>query len=469
MVKKIVKTINKKQNGGDGYVINVNEAIGGLPAFSRYSNNYRPIFEGELLENGGNEYSMGVCENIDNTYTYNYTPIFQESLFSNGGGNKKKTLKGGDGYSVGVGVGEDIGGMSQYNRYTYNDTPIFEGSLLSNGGGRKKKKALKGGDGYSIDVSEDIGGMPQYNRYTCNDTPIFEGSLLSNGGGKKKKALKGGKCGCSGNSDPQEIFDFLKQTGAGNNCKCNDTKNDESIFELIKQNGGVKKNKITQFEAIKETTNLLLPLSTNSLTLLVSKIFINSIEKEKPTKAKQMGGYIDKLQDILAPLGKNNLLVLSSLLLLHYFAVESQENKKTKKLVGGNAFTSNLSEILAPLGINSVGTSLLLILLHQSFVKTEKSKKQTGGNPLKNLIAPLGTNAFIASGLLVLIAKLFTNRVNQLKSTDKKKKELIGGKVDKKFDELFNLLAPITFNTFAKDSTIKMTLSKMNKENNSKK
>ena len=52
-----------KQKGGDGYVINVNEAIGGLPAFSRYSNNYRPIFDGELLQNSGDGYS--VDPNID--------------------------------------------------------------------------------------------------------------------------------------------------------------------------------------------------------------------------------------------------------------------------------------------------------------------------------------------------------------------------------------------------------------------
>ena len=42
---------NKK--GGDGYSVNVNEAIGTSPAISRYSNNYRPVFTGSLLEGGG--------------------------------------------------------------------------------------------------------------------------------------------------------------------------------------------------------------------------------------------------------------------------------------------------------------------------------------------------------------------------------------------------------------------------------
>ena len=51
MVKNNFKK-NIKHIGGDGYVVNVNEPIGGRPSFPRYSNNYRPIFDGELLQNG---------------------------------------------------------------------------------------------------------------------------------------------------------------------------------------------------------------------------------------------------------------------------------------------------------------------------------------------------------------------------------------------------------------------------------
>jgi hypothetical protein len=43
------------QKGGDGYVINVNESIGGMTGHMRYSNNYRPIFEGSLLKGGKRE------------------------------------------------------------------------------------------------------------------------------------------------------------------------------------------------------------------------------------------------------------------------------------------------------------------------------------------------------------------------------------------------------------------------------
>ena len=430
---KITKITNKrknikKQNGGDGYVINVNEAIGGLPAHSRYSNNYRPIFDGELLQNGG------------------------------------------DGYSVDPNI--DIGGMPGI--VDYKECKIengLEDNLLS-GGYKKTKKSKqdkqhkqKGGDGYSIDPSASVDGMPIIYRYTYNNTPIFKGSLL-HGGSKKTKKIS--------------IYKFLKMQAGGGGCGCDGSKTeDPSIFNLIKMSGGMKEYKKTQFHAIKEIATLLVPLSTKSLLSLNSKIFLNSISEKKPVKYKQLGGYVDQIESILAPLGKNNLLVLAALLLLHHFAVESQKKSTTKELKGGNPLTSSLSEILAPLGVNTLGSSLLLILLQRSFVGTKSANRESsknsknkkillGGNPLKNLIAPLGNNAFIATGLLILLERLFVNKINESKTKDKEKKILIGGKVNKKYEELFNLIAPITFNIFAKESFL-MNYAKKNLTNNSKK
>jgi hypothetical protein len=343
----MVKQTKKKQNGGDGYVINVNESIGGMPAHSRYSNNYRPIFAGELLQNGG------------------------------------------DGYSVNI--GQDIGGMLDYSRYTYNNEPVFSGDLTQ-----------------------------QSNGQTNGQT--------------------------NGQSNGQLMQQFNGQLGGGN-CGCD--KEDPSIFNLIKQSGG---NKITQFNAIKEVSQLITPLSTTNLTKIISQIFLKYLSEVKPKKSKQFGGYINHLENILAPLGKNNLIVLAALLLLHHFAIESQKNnltKKTKLSTGGDPFVSVLSDILAPIGINSLGTSAVLILIQQAFVKSSTNKKVlTGGNPLKNLISPLGTNAFIATGLLIVLERMITSKIGEIKKNNK----LIGGKVNKKYEQLFNLLAPISFNTFAKES-----------------
>ena len=209
-VKEIISRKNKtNQNGGDGYVINVNEAIGGMPAFTRYSNNYRPIFEGELLQNGG--------------------------------------------------------------------------------------------DGYTVNVSpKDIGGMPMISRYTYFDTPVF------NGGG----------CGCNSSSSNQS---------------------DPLIYDLIKLNGGKKSvkgntKKVTQFDAIKKISHILIPLTVGALTALITKLYLDNLEKSKPRKATLMNNMKDKIQGVLNTLGKNNLLIIASLLLLHHYAVEKKIIKKIIEL-----------------------------------------------------------------------------------------------------------------------------------------
>jgi len=323
---------NNKQLGGDGYVINVNQSIGGLPAYSRYSNNYRPIFDGELLQNGG--------------------------------------------------------------------------------------------DGYSVNILKDIGGMPEFDRYAYGDAPIFEGDLLKNGGGE--------------------------------DCRCK--KNDPTIFDLIKQSGGkLKKKTVTQFTAIKYISYIISRFEIGPLISLIISIFLKDLSYRKPRKTKQLGGYIGELSDILAPLGKNNLIVLASLLLLHHFAVEKSNIKIFKNQQGGENFNNLLSNILAPLGLNSLGTSVVLVMIQQAYA-SKKNKNidiQSGGNPLKDIIAPLGTNAFIATGLLIVLEKMFSNKVNEIESVDIQKKNLIGGRINKTYEKLFNLIAPITFNVFATESFLK--------------
>jgi hypothetical protein len=416
----MLKKVQNKQNGGDGYVVNVNEAIGGLPAFSRYSNNYRPIFEGDLLQNGGDGYSVDMDKNI--------------------------------------------GGMPVYDRYTYKNTPVFKGDLTQSGG-----------DGYSVDMDKNIGGMPVYDRYTYKNTPVFKGDLTQSGG----------DCGC-GNKDPNFLSTISMQNGGGD-CGC-DSNLDPSVFDFIKsQSGGGKKEKITQFHAIREISYVLVPLKLYSLIELIIKIFIHYLMQMKPKKAKQLGGDVSQLQTILAPLGKNNLVVLAGLLLLHHFAVESKNPKilNNKILSGGDPFIQSLGNILAPLGINQLGTSVMLVLLQQAFTKkqtkinkinninnintiNEKNKNLiskkvnlknlSGGNPLKELIAPLGTNAFIATGLLIVLEKMITSKVNEVKNN----KNLTGGSnaSNRNYEKLFNVISPITFNIFAKKSFLEKMVNK---------
>jgi hypothetical protein len=331
---------------------------------------------------------------------------------------KKNNKIGGDGYVINV--NESIGGMPAHTRYSNNYRPVFNGELLQNGG-----------DGYSVMMKNDIGGEPIFKRYTYDNEPIFNGSLLQNGGGG---------CGCNSNSG---VYD-------------------PTIFELIKQQGGKKINKknISQFYAIQKISNTLTPLSTNSLIKLNLELFFKSLSnnKTKLKKVKQLGGYVSELESIIAPLGKNNLLVLASLLLLHYFAVE-RIYSKDKKIILSGGDKNFISNVLDTFGLNKVYTDL-----QDAF----NNNKQEGGNPLKNLIAPLGTNAFIATGLLIILEKLFTSKMKEINSEDNKKKILIGGKLNKKYEELFNLIAPVTFNIFAKKSFLDSVSKKTFVETNNK-
>ena len=333
------------------------------------------------------------------------------------------------------------------------------------------KNSQKGGDGYSVNPNEAIGGRPSFPRYSYNYAPVFEGELLQNGG----------DCGCS--SDAQVFKGSLLQNGGGN-CGCNSSANnhkDDSVFNLIKMQGG-NNVKLTQFDAVKEVSQFLAPLSLNSLKKLVTKIFLYDLSFKNQKKSKQLGGYTMELQKIIAPLGKSNLLVIAGLLLLHHFAVEKkQEEKKVSKKVikGGDPFFQSISNIIAPSGINQFGSAILLVLLKQAFgsnmlnpQKVTNKKKfkifQKGGNPLKDLIAPLGTDAFIATGLLIVLERMFTSKMKQIKTEDIKKKKLIGGKITKKYEELLKLVTPLSFNTFATDKFLSMMASKQKQKNNKK-
>lgn len=334
-----------------------------------------------------------------------------------------------------------------------------------------KNNNQKGGDGYSVNPNEAIGGRPSYPRYSNNYAPVFEGELLQNGGNCD--------CNCSITGNTQLLKDSLQNGGScGCNSKVNNNQSDDSIFNLIKMQGG-SNVKLTQFDAVKEVSQFLAPLSLNSLKKLITKIFLYDLSFKNQKKSKQLGGYSMELQKIIAPLGKSNLLVIAGLLLLHHFAVEKkQEEKKVKTvkiLKGGDPFFQSITNIIAPSGINQFGSAILLVLLKQAFgsiilnpQKVNNKNKfkmfQKGGNPLKDLIAPLGTDAFIATGLLIVLEKMFTSKMNEIKTEDIKKKKLIGGKVSKKYEELVKLVTPLSFNTFATNKFLSMMASK-NKKN----
>jgi hypothetical protein len=296
----------------------------------------------------------------------------------------------------------------------------------------KSRKVIKGGDGYSGNPFQPIGGMMSYPRYSNNYRPVFVGELLQNGG----------------HSD--------------SNCGCNKSSTEQNIFSLIKQNGGIPP--ITQVNAIDEVSHLLAPLGTGALISSIMLIFLYHCTNKKPRKGVQLGGYTPDLESILAPLGKNNLLVLASLFLLHHFAImnqkESKMNKgdkisKLKKIQnGGEIIQSLLNSLLNPLGSNNSGNSSVIDIINNSFKNNKKKGKQNGGSKLSSYIKHLGNDSFFASSMFYLLEDIFSTKVKELNENDKSNKLKLKDKIIKKNHKLFYILSPISFNIFGSEETV---------------
>ena len=300
-----------------------------------------------------------------------------------------------------------------------------------------KKNIQSGGDGYTIDVNKSINGMVGWSRYSFNYAPIIYGDLLENTNDNKECGVQKG----------------------GNSCGCNLSEKEnksKSIYEMLQQNGGAKM-KVNQFDAIQQVGRGLVPLSINSLINLILLIFLyhsvvdGNVDNKKVKKSIKKGG--NDLVSAIAPLGRGNLLILASLLLLHHFAIEKPKIKK--ELKGGENIYGQMNKILEPLGLKN-GVSPILNELYDSFkIKNNKNNELKGGSILKGIIAPMGTNAFIATGLLLIMKKVLL---------DKDSSKIKKGGTKKDFNKLINLLGPLSFNAFANETFVK-EIFKLNKNN----
>ena len=284
---------------------------------------------------------------------------------------------------------------------------------------KKVIKNIKGGDGYSANPFQPIGGRMSYPRYSNNYRPVFWGELLQNGG----------------HSD--------------SNCNCDKSSKEQNIFSLIKQNGG--NPAITQVNAINEVSQLLAPLGTGALISTIMLIFLYHCTNKKPRKGVQLGGYTHDLESILAPLGKNNLLVLASLFLLHHFAVmnkkESKINKgsKLKKIQSGGEIIQSLLNSL----LNSDSSSVIDVI-NDSF----KNNKKNGGNKLSSYVKHLGNDSFFSPSMFYLLEDIFSTKVKELNENDKSNKLKFKNKIIKKNNKLFYILSPISFNIFGSEKSV---------------
>ena len=312
-----------------------------------------------------------------------------------------------------------------------------------NGELKKGIKKMKGGDGYSANPFQPIGGMMSYPRYSNNYRPVFNGDLLHNGGAKK------GECGCN--------------------------KKEPSIFNLIKQNGGAD---ITQVSAIGEVGKMITPLSVGGLISVIMVIFLYHYTNKKPRKGVQMGGYTNQLESLLAPLGKNNLLVLASLLLLHHFAVMNSKKKtvmkkglgnKLKKIQSGGNIINSILTTLFNFNENKNSknnNSNIIETIDNSFKEENKNNNiQTGGNNLlKSYVQHLGGTSFYANSIFHLLENIFNNKIKEINTNINSDKNKLKNNIIKKNHKLFYILSPISFNIFGSEDTVNKIFNELKKQ-----
>ena len=305
------------------------------------------------------------------------------------------------------------------------------------------KNTQKGGNvGYSTRL-DPIGGNPVYQGYTTSMMPIYPGELLNNSDFNEGTL-----------TEDLQYFNLIK----GGSKK-----------KIMKGGGPTRMNPLGQFYAIKKISLLLVKLSVSELATLVTLIILylmnRNSEKDclsRSEKLKRIRGYFNDFKNTMITLGKNNLIVLSSLLLLHYFAIRNQNKyearsrekapvkiiliKKKPEIRKGDLLYESLNNILAPSGHNEIGKSKILLALEKAFA--HKKGVQIGGNSIGSLIAPLGANAFVATGLVVLLEQIIKKKFSSIVTKKAENKKKYGGLLKKKINKLNDILAPISFSTF---------------------
>lgn len=316
---------------------------------------------------------------------------------------------------------------------------------------RKKKtitsvNKIGGNIGYSTNL-DPIGGNPSYRGYTSSSMPVYDGELLNNKGFNDDIL-----------DNDLQYFNIINGT------------NDMMKGGAIGEKRG--RDPLGQFSAIKRISYELVKLSVDELADLVTLIILHEMSiniltknkyEERCKKLSKIKSYEEDFKETMKRLGKNNLIILSSLLLLHHYANEKRMNEYI------NSETERPSKIILIKKIPEIQTmnkmlyksannilnkhkkDYILQLLEDSFNRNPRLKIrnfQRGGNMISSSIAPLGSEAFVATGLLVLLEKIIKNNFLHIKEKKGDKKKKLGGVVNKKIKNLNNILDPISFSTF---------------------
>jgi hypothetical protein len=195
---------------------------------------------------------------------------------------------------------------------------------------------------------------------------------------------------------------------------------------------------------INQLGDLIAPLGKNELVSLIVILAVNEFGKytfAKTSKTQKGGSIFEELINVILPMSKNDVIVLASILLLNYFNQNKDVNQKSKKIKhGGSNIYGEIVDLLAPLGVNAFGASIVILFLNEIFNKKQKGgSSKLGGSyvdSISELVTPLGVNAFFSVVILTLLSKLFDKASYGSKSGIKEKKSDLRKKLSKNLSSI---------------------------------
>ncbi len=354
----------KNMKGGDGYAVNVGQAIAGRPSYIRYTDNCKPVFNGSLLQNGGyasQELNPSSIHWNDPTEGIN-SPLMNQ-----------------------IQNNEVSGGVAGFNLKNYEHFMLF---------GDNSKEWMQGGGGKDCNCDK-------------KEDDIF--SLL-------KKNQKGGFLEAEGLSQfkpIQAISKVLSPLGT--------TALTATIVLIFLHYYMKKKNKTKKAMMMggfsSSLESVLAPLGKQNLLVLASILLLHHFAMKKLDKSKtfqfmkkskkQRGGtsITPILQNLLAPLGLNALgasVILVAIQQGFKKNVFKSENRKTSQEGG---LSLHLQKLIQPLGADKFVANGIFYQLEKLFeqkVKEEENQEnkkyhqsvKREFNELFDTLGPIGFSTF---------------------------------------------------------------------------
>lgn len=352
----------KNMKGGDGYAVNVGQAIAGRPSYIRYTDNCKPVFNGSLLQNGG----------------YASQQLSPSSIYWNDPTEGINNPRIND-----IQNNEVSGSVAGFNLKNYEPFMLF------------------GDNSKDWNIKEDFGLFGDHSK-----------DWIQGGGGGKKK-----DCGC--NNEEDNVFSLLKQSGGFLEAEgLSQFKPIQAISKVLSPLGTSaltativliflhyymkKKNKTKKAKMMggfsTSLESVLAPLGKQNLLVLASILLLHHFAMKKLDKSKTFqfmkkggkqrgGGSITPiLQNLLAPLGLNALGASVILVAIQQGFKKNifKSNKKKSSQEGG--LSLHLQKLIQPLGPEEFVANGIFHQLERLFNQKMKEEENNHDKKIKNNI-----------------------------------------------------------------------------------